>query len=195
MIAVALALTLGASDGLAAYAEKACPHRAEPQERARCLERAMNAEVDHILLPLKRKKSPDFRTWMDLQAELNRWAKDLCGLQPDPEGRARCFQNVYAERGFEAKLMAGKDPRAFASHLAARREAGHQMREALFSRVQAAEQHPDQAQRMETLERIRSEPDVWAKAQCTVLAEAPTDCAQALADTLLATVELPRTGG
>jgi hypothetical protein len=123
-------------DALKEELEKKCP--AEPkdnnleqkQEYARvteCLRRKMNADLDAVLLPLKKADEAKFKSLMKEQAEWNRLVEAVCHLEEErfwidfetgarSDGTMRgypyigCLNSAYSERILYAKALEASKP-------------------------------------------------------------------------------------
>jgi hypothetical protein len=138
MLAIALAALLAANPSpVETWSTRACPPpRQTPdsnvemkfaeQQRSECLRKAMNKALDRVLVPLEKQKPADFKAWMALQADYNRWTADACAAVEEAHWvdlstgersmgtgygltESQCLQRQYAWRGFYADAWARKD--------------------------------------------------------------------------------------
>ena len=138
MLALSLVFVLAAHPSpVEAWARKACPPpKQQPdsntemkfmvQQRADCLQKAMNKALDKVIVPLKKQSPPSFKEWMGLQADYNRWMAEACASVEEANWvdvstgersmgtgygytEAECRQKQYAWRGFYADAWARKD--------------------------------------------------------------------------------------
>ncbi|MDY7231314.1 hypothetical protein [Hyalangium rubrum] len=147
MLSITLALVLSATPAPAveSWAKKACPlpkkepqsnveYKAQEGARAECLKKAMNKALDKVIVPLKKKDAANYKAWMGLQADYNRWVADACAAVEEAywvdtatgersmgtgygSAEMQCRQGQYAWRGFYADAWARNDWQAITKAL------------------------------------------------------------------------------
>ena len=148
---LALALT-GAPDLPARFARDVCPDTHRPddsnvdykrklEDQVSCTKKAMNKELDRVILPLKAKDPTRFHAWMTLQAEDNAWTDAVCalaealfwidletGLRSDGTARTTtqlsCLLALHAHRGAFARALAARESGKWQRYLEGQREGG-----------------------------------------------------------------------
>ncbi len=171
MLTLTLTLVLSAANPptVEAWADKACPRpkhepesnvefKAQEAARAECLQRAMNQALDQVIVPLKKKDRAEFKAWMALQADYNRWLAEACAVVEEAHwvdtatgersmgtgygsAEQQCRQRQYAWRGFYASAWARGDWKALTQAQEAYAQGASRSQEALRQyqeQVQAA---------------------------------------------------------
>lgn len=113
---------------------------------AECIRRKMNADLDAVLLPLKKSDEARFKALMSEQATWNRFAGVACGVEEElawvdfddgsrSDGTARgtsmlyCIERSHTERVLYARALAGKDPAPLAKHIEEQQKTGEAVRD------------------------------------------------------------------
>jgi hypothetical protein len=150
-VLLALALT-GAPDLPTRFARDVCPDKHKPddsnvdtkrklEDQVACTRKAMNKELDRVILPLKAKDATRYHAWMTLQAEDNAWREAVCtlaeelfwidletGLRSDGTARSTtrmaCLIALHAHRGAFARALASKEHSAWQRYIESQREGG-----------------------------------------------------------------------
>jgi hypothetical protein len=198
MLALSLVFVLAAHPSpVEAWARKACPPpKQQPdsntemkfmvQQRADCLQKAMNKALDKVIVPLKKQSPPSFKEWMGLQADYNRW---MAGFYAEAWARKDWKAIQQALEAFSAP--AAKARQSLASYRALTQQAAARapahVEEGQLPVRQLSKD--DWKAYNERLERTASGPEALSKRQCALVPSASADCAQRLADSLAAQLD------
>lgn len=146
-----LALALAASPDLPGrFLRDACPDthkdsdsnvelKRKLEERATCARKAMDKELDRVIVPWKKRDAARFHAWMALQAEDNAWTEAVCDLAEElfwvdldagtrSDGTARsttrmaCLLGLRSHRGAFARAIAEKELRRWQRFLEGERD-------------------------------------------------------------------------